>query len=124
MRPAPERRRGEAQRAADVHGVAEDIERETLDTCGHEDAEVVAEERPRHAECPRRTQHERLPRGEERSGDKRCERRGEERLARLVLKCALVPAETMSDGGMGEQGRKTHRWSRKSPQEKMQNARK
>ncbi len=74
---APQRRRGEAHRAADVHGVTEHVEREALDAMVHQDAEIIAEERARDAERPRRAHDERLARDEERHGHEHVERSGE-----------------------------------------------
>jgi hypothetical protein len=49
---SPQRAGSEAHRAADIHGVSKDIEREPLDTVIHENAKVVAEERACNAEDP------------------------------------------------------------------------
>lgn len=39
----------EGQSRAVIHGVVEDVERESRDSCLHEDAEIVAKIRARHA---------------------------------------------------------------------------
>ena len=44
QRNSPEGGRGERHGAADVHGVAEDVEGKALDAVVHEDAEIVAQE--------------------------------------------------------------------------------
>ena len=85
----PQRDGGEGEGAPDVHGVAEDVEREALDAVVHEDAEVVAEEGACDAERVGGGDHERLAGGEERERDERVEGRGEERVLGLVLQGAL-----------------------------------
>ena len=82
-RHAPQSRRGEAHRAADVHGITKDVEGETLDAVIHQNAKVVSQERARHAERPGRRHDEGLPENEKREGDEGIERGGED--ARLWL---------------------------------------
>lgn len=67
-RDSPKRTGGETHRAPDVHWIAKDVEREALDTVVHENAKVVAEERARDAQRPRRRHDERLANHEERGG--------------------------------------------------------
>ena len=106
----PQRARCKAHRRADVHGVAEDVEREAFDAVVHEDAEVVAEEGARDPERVRRGHHERLPGGEERERGERGERRGEERVLGLVLEGALeAVGGVMVGGGEGVGGRTASR---------------
>ena len=93
---APQRRRGEAHRATDVHGVAEHVEREPLDAVVHQDTEVVSQERARDAKCPRRAHDERLARDEKRRGQESVERSGEQWHAGLFEERASVSA-----GGTG-----------------------
>jgi hypothetical protein len=62
---SPERRRGKAHGAPNVHGVAENVEWEALDTMVHEDPEVIAKECARNAERPCRSDNKRLAKREE-----------------------------------------------------------
>lgn len=92
---APQRRRSEAHRAADVHRVAEHVKRESLNAMVHQNAKIVPQERARYAERPRRAHDERLACGEEHCGQDRVERSGEQWHARLLEESAPV-------SGMGE----------------------
>ena len=49
---SPQRGRGEAHGAPDIHGVPQDIEGETLNPMVHEDTKVVPEERTGYTESP------------------------------------------------------------------------
>ena len=49
---SPQRGRSEAHGAPDIHGVPQDVERETLDPVVHEDTKVVPEERTGYTESP------------------------------------------------------------------------
>ena len=89
---APQRRRSKAHRAPDIHRVAQHIKRKPLNTMVHQYTEIVAEERARDPERPRRAHDERLPRDEERCGQERVERCGKQRYARLFEKRAAVSA--------------------------------
>jgi hypothetical protein len=82
-RHAPQSRRGEAHRAADVHRIAKHVERESLDAVIHQDAEIVAQEPACDAECPRGREDEGLAEDEERDGNERVERCGEDVRMRL-----------------------------------------
>ena len=66
---SPEGAGGKAHRAADVHRISENIEREAFNAMVHEDAEVVAEEGTRDTECPGRRDDERLSNEEQHRGD-------------------------------------------------------
>ena len=96
---APERDGEEAHRAADVHRVAEDVEREALDALVHEDAEVVAEEGAGNAECKRGGDHEELAETKQRCGDIDVERFREEWDRGLVEECALIPVYVVMGSG-------------------------
>ena len=89
---APQRRRGEAHCAPDIHRIAQHVKRESLNTVVHQYTEIIAEERARDPERPRRAHDERLPRDEERCGHERVERCGKQRYARLLEERAAVSA--------------------------------
>ena len=77
-RHAPQSRRGEAHRAADVHRIAKHVKRESLDAVIHQNAEIVAQEPASEAECPRGREDEGLAEDEERDGNERVEWGGED----------------------------------------------
>ena len=105
---APQRRRSEAHRAADVHRVAEHVKRESLNAMVHQNAKIVPQERARYAERPRRAHDERLACGEEHCGQDRVERSGEQWHARLLEERAPVSGigelELRREGKPGERG--------------------
>jgi hypothetical protein len=80
---APQSRRGKAHRAPDVHRITKHVEREALNASIHQDPEIIAQERARDAERPRRGHDEGLSGDEERDGDERVERSREEARMRL-----------------------------------------
>jgi hypothetical protein len=80
---APQSRRSKGHRAPDVHRIPEHIEREALNTGVLEDAEIIAHEPARDTECPARGRDENLADGEERDGNERVERGGEQARTRL-----------------------------------------
>ena len=79
----PQSSRSKAHRTPDVHRITKHVEREALDTRIHKYTEIIAQEGASDAERPRRAPDERLPDDEERDGDKRIERGGQETRARL-----------------------------------------
>jgi hypothetical protein len=85
---APQSRRSKAHRATDVHRIAKHVERETLNAGIHEDTEIIAQEGARDAKGPCRAHDEGLPDDEERGGDERIERSGQEARTRLFCDCA------------------------------------
>ena len=101
---SPEGSGGEGHGAPDVHRVAQDVERETLDAVAHEDPKVVPEERACDAEGPGGRDDERLAEHEEHGGDERVEGLGEDLLARLLQQSAVVAANGASAHGRGEAG--------------------
>ena len=78
VRHAPQSRRSKGHRAPDVHRISEHVEREALDAGVLEDAEIIAHEPARDAECPARGHDEGLADGEEHDGDECVERSGEQ----------------------------------------------
>lgn len=82
-RHAPQSRRGEAHRAADVHGIAKHVKRESLNAVIHQNAEIIAQERARDAKRPGGGHDKGLAEDEERDGNDRVERGGEDARTRL-----------------------------------------
>lgn len=89
----------------------------------HEDAEVVAEERARNAQRPRRSDDKELTEREQDSGDYRRVFLGQDGFLWLVKECPVVADafRQILDDLACEQ---THRLSRTIPNEKMSMARK
>jgi len=86
----PQRGRSEAHRAAHVHGVSQDVERESLDAVVHQDPKVVPEERPGDTEGPGRGHDEYLADSEHDDWHHGRKRPGEEGNTRLVSQCEVV----------------------------------
>ena len=90
---SPEGRRGEGHGTPDVHGVAEDVEGETLDAVVHENAEIVAEEGAGDAERPGGGDDKDLAKDKERGGEEGVEGRGEELHLGLLRDRTVVSEE-------------------------------
>ena len=86
----PQRDGCERHRASDVHRIAQQVERETVDARVHEDAEVVAQECARDAEGVGGGEHEDLADEEEGCGDEGGVGLGENGRVWLVSQCTLI----------------------------------
>ena len=119
----PQRSGRKAQRASDIHGIPQHVKWESFHPMIHQDPKVVPEERPRDPERVGRGDDKRLTEGKHDDGERGRIRLWKQRHARLVGQRALVPMRRVSVRTRG-QGTRTHRWSRKMPNENINAARK
>ena len=86
----PESDGDKAHRAAPVHGIGHNVERESSDHVVHEDAKVVSQVCSRDAERPHGAEHKHVSGKEERRSSGAHSRVLEERVGGLGLECLVV----------------------------------